>query len=148
VISSRTADIIPKNIQLPLTEESTAVSFQVDSLETLTLDFDIYPTFGSKVIAKSTALSDLFSTRIKDYNLEGSETCLLPLFDPRLRTIGRLSFNIQVIKPFQGIPLEITHFATYWKATSGFDSHANALITGSSLSGQYVRVYVQLTSDG
>ena len=72
----------------------------------------------------------------------------LELFDPRLRTIGRITFDFQVVKPFHGIPLEITHFATYWKATSQLDSQPHALITGSSLSGEYVRLFVQLTADG
>src|SRR5690606_25133131 len=124
-----------------------SLSFQVEDLDLFTLDFELYPTFGSKIIAKSTALPDLFSARTALVYDEktGSECSVLPLFDPRLRTVGRLSFGIEVIKPFQGVPLEITHFATYWKATSGSNSHANALITGSSLSGEYVRAYVQLT---
>jgi CDK inhibitor PHO81 len=70
------------------------------------------------------------------------------MFDPRLRSIGRATFDFQVVKPFHGIPLEITHFATYWKATSQLDSQPHTLITGSSLSGEYVRVFVQLTADG
>ena len=42
----------------------------------------------------------------------------------------------------------ITHFATYWRATSQLDTHPNAFITGSSLSGDYVQLFVQLTNDG
>lgn len=44
--------------------------------------------------------------------------------------------------------MEISQFATYWKATSQISSHPNALITGSSLSGDYLRVFVQTTRDG
>jgi CDK inhibitor PHO81 len=44
--------------------------------------------------------------------------------------------------------LEITDFETYWKATSQLDHRPNAFITGSSLSGDYVRLFVQHTSDG
>ncbi|KAL7276557.1 phosphate system positive regulatory protein pho81 [Rhizina undulata] len=139
-ISSKSSDLIPRNILLPLNEDSKTICFQIDTLETFTIDFDIYPTFGSKVVAKTVALPNTFSARSAGH-------CVLPLFDPRLRAIGRLSFDYQIIHPFQGVPLEITHFATYWKATSQFDSHPNALITGSSLAGEYVRLHVQLTSD-
>ena len=142
-ISSKSSDLIPRNIMLPIQEDFKIVSFQIDNLESFTIDFDIFPTFGSKVIAKSVALPNIFSAITSS-----SGHCCLPLFDPRLRAIGQISFNFQVIKPFHGIPLEISHFATYWKATSHFDSHPNALITGSSLSGEYAQLFVQLTSDG
>ena len=142
-ISSKLSDLIPRNIMLPIQEDLKIISFQIDNLDSFAVDFDIFPTFGSKVIAKSVALPNIFSAISSS-----SGHCCLPLFDPRLRAIGQISFNFQVIKPFHGIPLEITHFATYWKATSQFDSHPNALITGSSLSGEYVQLFVQLTCDG
>ena len=141
-ISSKMSDIIPRNIMLPIQEESRIISFHVDSLDSFAVDFEIYPTFGSKVIAKSVALPNTFSAISSS-----SGRCCLPLFDPRLRAIGQISFNFQVIKPFHGIPLEITQFATYWKATSQIDTHPNDFITGSSLSGDYAQVVVQLTSD-
>lgn len=142
-ISSKLSDVIPRNIMIPIQEDFKIISFQIDNLDSFTIDFDIYPTFGSKIIAKSVALSNIFSAISSS-----SGHCCLPLFDPRLRAIGQISFNFQVIKPFHGIPLEIMHFATYWKATSQLDSHPNAFITGSSLSGDYVQIFVQLTSDG
>ena len=142
-ISSKVSDIIPRNIMLPIQEDSKIVSFQIDHLESFTLDFDIFPTFGSKVIGRTVALPSLFRA-VKS----SSGHCCLPLFDPRLRAIGQIGFNFQVIKPFHGTPLEITHFATYWKATSQLDTHPSAFITGSSLTGEYLRVFVQLTSDG
>ncbi|KAA6407803.1 MAG: ankyrin repeat nuc-2 [Lasallia pustulata] len=142
-ISSKLSDLIPRNIMLPIQEDFKIISFQIDSLDSFAVDFDIFPTFGSKVIAKSVALPNIFSAVSSS-----SGHCCLPLFDPRLRAIGQISFTFQVIKPFHGIPLEITHFATYWKATSQLDSHPNALITGSSLSGEYVQLFVQLTCDG
>ena len=142
-ISSKLSDLIPRNLMLPIQEDFKIVSFQIDNLDSFAIDFDIFPTFGSKVIAKSVAISNIFSALTSS-----SGHCCLPLFDPRLRAIGQISFNFQVIKPFHGIPLEITQFATYWKATSQFDAHPNALITGSSLSGEYAQLFIQLTSDG
>lgn len=140
-ISSKSSDLIPRNILLPLNEDAKIVSFQIDTLDMFTVDFDIYPTFGSKVIARTVALPNTFSS-------QSSGHCVLPLFDSRLRAIGQISFDFQIINPFGGVPLEITHFATYWKATNQFDSHPNALVTGSSLAGEYVRLCIQLTSDG
>lgn len=142
-ISSKSSDVIPRNIMLPIQEDFKIISFQIDNLESFAIDFDIFPTFGSKIIAKSVALPSLFSAIANS-----SGICCLPLFDPRLRAIGQISFSFQVIKPFHGIPLDITHFATYWRATSQLDTHPNAFITGSSLSGDYVQLFVQLTSDG
>lgn len=141
-ISSKLSDLIPKNIILPFQEDTRIVSFQVDNLDTFSLDFDVFPTYGAKIIAKTVVLPSAFKAQ------EGISKCCLPLFDPRLRAIGQISFSTQVIKPFKGQPLEITDFETYWKATSQFNQPTNAVVTGSSLSGDYVRLFVQYTSDG
>ena len=140
-ISSKSSDLIPRNIMLPIQEDSRSVSFQVDNLATFAVDFEIFPTFGSKVIAKTVALPEVF--RAVD---SSSGTCCLPVFDPRLRAVGQIQFNYQVVKPYSGRPLDITLFATYWKATSALDDRTG-LITGSSLSGDYLRLCVQLTRD-
>ncbi|KAI0200639.1 hypothetical protein F4808DRAFT_158200 [Astrocystis sublimbata] len=142
-ISSKLSDLIPKNIILPFQEDTRLISFQVDNLETFTLDFDVFPTYGAKIIAKTVALPEAFKSSWKS-----SGRCCLALFDPRLRAIGQITFNTQVIKPFQGAPLEITDFETYWKATSQFDQNPTMFVTGSSLSGDFVQLHVQLTSDG
>ena len=142
-ISSKSSDVIPRNIMLPIQEDSKIISFQIDNLDSFAIDFDIFPTFGSKIIAKTVALPSLFSAITNSCG-----QCCLPLFDPRLRAIGQISFTFQVIKPFHGSPLDITHFATYWRATSQVDNHPSAFITGSSLSGDYVQLFVQITSDG
>jgi CDK inhibitor PHO81 len=142
-ISSKLSDLIPKNILLPFQEDTRLVSFQIDNLDSFAIDFDVFPTYGAKVIAKTVALPSTFRAL-----MSSSGRCCLPLFDPRLRAIGQITFNFQVIKPFQGKPLEITDFETYWKATSQFDHRPSAFITGSSLSGDYVELFVQHTCDG
>ncbi|KAF1850009.1 ankyrin [Cucurbitaria berberidis CBS 394.84] len=142
-ISSKSSDLIPRNILLPIQDEFKVISFQIENIDTFSIDFDVYPTIGSRVIARSVASSKVFTERSKS-----TGRWHLELFDPRLRAIGRVTFDFQVVKPFHGIPLEITHFATYWKATSQLDSQPHTLITGSSLSGEYVRLFVQLTADG
>lgn len=142
-ISSKNSDLIPRNILLPIQDEFKVISFQIENIDTFTIDFDVYPTIGSKVIARGVASSKVFTNPSKS-----TGQWHLELFDPRLRAIGRITFDFQVVKPFHGIPLEITHFATYWKATSQLDSQPHTLITGSSLSGEYARLFVQLTADG
>ena len=142
-ISSKSSDLIPRNVPLPVQDDFKNISFQIENLETFSIDFDIFPTFGSKVIARSAASSRVFTG-----NSSSSGKWHLELFDPRLRAIGRIAFRYQVITPFRGSPLEITHFATYWKATSQFDNHPSNLITGSSLSGDFLRLFVQVTKDG
>ncbi|KAI0124913.1 ankyrin repeat protein nuc-2 [Xylariales sp. AK1849] len=142
-MTSKVSDLIPKNIILPFQEDTRLVSFQVEDLETFSLDFDVFPAYGAKVIAKTVALPNTFRALLRS-----SGRCCLPLFDPRLRAIGQISFNTQVIKPFQGTPLEITDFETYWKATSQVEPHPSMFVTGSSLSGDFVQLFVQTTSDG
>ena len=143
-ISSKVADLIPKNIMLPFQEDTRLIFFQVDNLDSFVLDFDVFPTYGAKIIAKTVALPSTFRTLLGS----SGSSCCLPLFDPRLRAIGQISFHIQVIKPFPGKPLEIADFETYWKATSQLEGHPSSFVAGSSLSGDYVRLYVQHTSDG
>jgi CDK inhibitor PHO81 len=141
-ISSQSSDLIPRNLLLPIQDELRVISFQIDNLDTFYIDFDVYPTFGARVIARAVASSKVFTGKTSS-----SGEWHLELLDPRLRAIGRISFTYQVITPFSGQPLEVTHFATYWKETDQ-KPHNSSLITGSSLSGDYVRLYVQLTSDG
>jgi CDK inhibitor PHO81 len=142
-ISSKSSDLIPRNLPLPVQDDYKNISFQIENLHTFSIDFDIYPTFGSKVIARAAASSRVFTGKSSS-----SGKWHLELFDPRLRAIGRISFRFQVVTPFHGIPLEITHFATYWKATTQYDDHPSNLITGSSLSGDFLRLFVQVTRDG
>ena len=142
-ISSKSSDLIPRNVPLPVQDDFKNIGFQIENLDTFSIDFDIYPTFGSKVIARSAASSRVFTGKASS-----SGKWHLELFDPRLRAIGRINFRFQVITPFHGIPLEITHFATYWKATSQVENHPSNLITGSSLSGDFLRLFVQVTRDG
>lgn len=142
-ISSKSSDLIPRNVPLPVQDDFKNISFQIENLDTFSIDFDIFPTFGSKVIARAAASSRVFTGKASS-----SGKWHLELFDPRLRAIGRISFRFQVVTPFHGIPLEITHFATYWKATSQYENHPSNLITGSSLSGDFMRLFIQVTKDG
>lgn len=141
-ISSKTSDLIPRNLMLPIQEDTRSVYFQVEDLSNFSLDFEIFPTFGSKIIAKSVALPEVF--RAID---SSAGTCCIPLFDPRLRSVGQIQFSFQVIKPYPGRTLEIMQFPFYWRQTSALDDQGGSM-TGSSLSGDYLKITVQLTKDG
>ncbi|KAH3679236.1 hypothetical protein WICPIJ_008670 [Wickerhamomyces pijperi] len=150
VISSKISDVVPRNILLPVSDKENTVAFQIDSLEKFSIDFEIFPSFGTKLIARTSALSNVF-TRVSDDGL--SNECILPLFDGRLRSVGELNFNFQVIHPYAGVPLEITKYDTYWKSTSGSNnsgvqSSVLSFVTASSLSGDYVKINVTALSDG
>lgn len=84
-ISSKVSDLIPKNIILPFQEDNRIVSFQVDHLDSFSLDFEVFPTYGAKIIAKTVVLPGIFKAS------QGSTRCCVPLFDPRLRAIGQIS---------------------------------------------------------
>lgn len=149
VISSRISDVVPRNVLFPVTDTETTVAFQVDSLEKFNIDFEIFPSFGTKLIAKTSALSNIF-TGAANGGLNNS--VLLPLFDGRLKNVGEMSFNFQVIRPYSGEPLEISKYDTYWKSTAGNISRVQnsvlSFVTASSLSGDYLKINVSSLSDG
>lgn len=120
-ITSNISDIVPRNILLPVTDGekgSTNCIFQteVESLNEFRIDFEIFPKFGTRLIAKTTALNfSQIDTSSPEIN-----SILLPLFDLRLKNIGELKFNYQVIFPFSGTLLETTKYDTYWKSSTSF----------------------------
>ncbi|ODV74430.1 Pho81p [Cyberlindnera jadinii NRRL Y-1542] len=149
VISSRISDVVPRNVLLPVADTDSTVAFQIDSLDEFTIDFEIFPSFGTKLIAKTSALSNVFKTVSNDGL---SNSVVLPLFDGRLKNVGELSFNFQVIHPYSGEPLEISKYDTYWKSTSGNNTRVQnsvlSFVTASSLSGDYAKINVCMLSDG
>lgn len=150
-ISTRNKDnLIPRSIILPMGDNDKSMSFQVESIDDFALDFEIFPTFGTQVIAKGAALPYVFNNRKDTYTAE--HFCQLPLFDMRLKAVGELAFRFQVVKPYSGKPLEIAKYDTYWKSTSQVENNSSniqslSFITASSLSGEYGRIFVCLTKD-
>lgn len=181
ITSKPDSGMIPHSVILPLVDDSDVFSFQVDKLDDFLLEFDIFATFGSKVIGKGVALPETFANT--DFKiLEGHRT--VPLLDSHLKVVGELSYDYSVVKPFCGVQLEIGgRIETYWKSTNTIMPSASSttqqrltpepalthqgstppisaagsvapssvtlpsFITASSLSGDYVRVVVQLTKD-
>ncbi|BGP13882.1 hypothetical protein JCM10213_002521 [Rhodosporidiobolus nylandii] len=144
---------IPHSVILPLADEREVFSFQVDTLADFSLEFDLFPTFGSKMIGKAVAVPALFA----DLKAQGSYT--VPIVDPHLKVIGDIPFEISVVKPFGRAQLQIGgQFETYWKSTATLQTTAagagdaspatSSVVTASSLSGEHVRIAVQVTRDG
>lgn len=120
-LTSNLSEIIPRNILLPVSDETKANNnciFQTDieSLSEFRIDFEIFPKFGTRLIAKTTALTfSQIDTSSPEIN-----SIQLPLFDLRLKNIGELKFDYQVIFPFSGTLLETSKFDTYWKSSTNF----------------------------
>lgn len=117
IISSKPdTGMIPHSVILPLVDDREVFSFQVDKLDDFLLEFDIYATFGSKVLGRGVALPETFSEANFKIN-EGHRT--VPLLDGHLKVVGELSYDYSVVKPFRGVQLEIGgRIETYWKSTN------------------------------
>ncbi|KAL6946858.1 hypothetical protein ACO0QE_001710 [Hanseniaspora vineae] len=167
-LTSNLVDLISRNISLPIESSSSyyytelgfnsnhsdvaqvssgndvdstdEVVFQINNLNNCNIDLEIYPVSGTRMIAKTILTYDILRNNIDSAVNLGS--VVLPLLDSRLKLVGQIHFDFQVIYPFTNMPLEITQFETYWKST-GEDQ-----MTSSSLSGEYVTVLVTLLNDG
>ena len=74
----------PYSIPLPIRDQKIVFSFQVPSPSAMSLEFSLYPNFGTKTIGRATALPHLFQ------NLQNSQPFTLPILDPRLHVIGEV----------------------------------------------------------
>lgn len=175
VISSKPENGIPYSIILPLQDTNETYTFLIDnsSMEDFNLQFDIYPTFGTKVIGRAVALPEMLG--LKNSNVRGDIVKLnCPLFDLGLRVVGELNFECVLVKSFVHPYLEIGgKIDTYWKSTmtrvptiatvpptsshptlavkdpnSSHTGAVSSFVTASSLSEEYLRISIHFTSDG
>ncbi|KZW03860.1 ankyrin [Exidia glandulosa HHB12029] len=170
VISSKPENFTaPFEASLPIGREKGMFSFQATSLENLSLEFALYPSFGSRTLGKAVALPSLFT------NMGEVTACVLPILDRRLHTIGEISFDIFKVSPLQGAAIAVSGgVETYWRSNSlpvsvpappvaprsigsahtSPSTRSTAVTetqrgpTVSSLVGDFVHVVVQLTRDG
>ncbi|KAF9534972.1 cyclin-dependent protein kinase inhibitor [Crepidotus variabilis] len=163
-------DSVPYTISLPQHGDEGTFAFQVADIDKLTLEFSLYPNFGTKTIGRATALPSLFK------HVENHQLFTLPLVDHRLHIIGEVDFEINLVTSFKGVTLEVGgDLETYWKSTAVTTSlppvpsrvlrrpnHVGSVqvspsqatsnsggqtVTISSLNGDYVYVVVQVTRD-
>lgn len=76
----------PYSVSIPVRDEKDFFTFQTSNLEDLSLEFSIYPSFGTKTIGRAIALSSMLQ------NLRTSGTFILPILDHHLHVIGKVSF--------------------------------------------------------
>ena len=159
IVSSTPDDGVPHSLILPLKDDIEVLTFMVDDTRDYSIQFDIYPTFGSKVIARAVVLrSQLHQILSRRIDGDGeAELAFCPLFDHRLHAVGEISFGVSIVKPFVHAGLGIGgKIETYWKstkvvqnpkpATAAGDS-VQSFITASSLVEEYIQLTVQLTKD-
>ncbi|KAI0285103.1 hypothetical protein BGY98DRAFT_930604 [Russula aff. rugulosa BPL654] len=109
--SSPSATSAPHTIPLPSSDEVHVLTLQTPSLDQLSLEFSLYPNFGTKTIGRAVALPSMLASA------HLTKVFTLPILDHRLHVIGEVSFEINIITPFDGVTLEIGGAVeTYWKS--------------------------------
>jgi len=124
VLTPRTSQVgaeagIPHTAILPLAEEREEVTFQIEDPDTFRLECELFPTFGSSRIAKTALLPGVLSRVANRTSLE------LPLFDWHLNVVGHVVLELECVRPFESVQLEIGgRVETYWKSTLPGDANA------------------------
>ncbi|BEI86688.1 hypothetical protein CcaverHIS002_0700340 [Cutaneotrichosporon cavernicola] len=168
--------INPHSVILPLADPREVFSFQVQSLEKFTLEVSLYPTFGSKVIGRAlihpstfTNIQDHkgFTAFLVDHHLKTigevsfEVSCIQPFEGAQLEIGGRVetywkstvappntaqdhAHNVQSHRPIGVSSLP----PSARPAVAAPTQVEPALVTASSLSGDYMRLQVQVTRDG
>jgi CDK inhibitor PHO81 len=88
ITTSRDVNSGPYTIPLPQRDAKGSYTFQISSLDNLSLVFSIYPNFGTKTIGRAVALPSLFKV------FEKARPFVLPILDTRLHVIGEVSLAI------------------------------------------------------
>lgn len=143
---------VPHTVMLPLADEQEVIQLLVDSLDALTLQIEVFPTFGSRLIGKAVCLPFHFS------RLKAIDRFTAPILDTHLGIIGEVNFELNFVSHYENVQLAIGgRLETYWKSTTseppmkgdlqriGKAPQDPAYITASSLSGDYVKVVVQVS---
>ncbi|KAG9317170.1 cyclin-dependent protein kinase inhibitor [Chiua virens] len=138
----------PYTITLPQKNNHDTLMFQASGLKDLTLEFSIYPNFGTKTIGRAVAHPYIF------HSPDGSFTTS-PILDHRLHSIGELlvaPYTLALALAFNPVPpwrqspksMDSTHTSPSIHSTPASPSHT---VTLSSLSGNYVYAIIQVTKD-
>ena len=78
----------PYSISLPQRDEEGYFTFQLPTLDKLSLEFSVYPNFGTKTIGRAVALPSLFT------GIQNGQPFILPILDNRLHVIGEVTSSI------------------------------------------------------
>jgi CDK inhibitor PHO81 len=141
---------------LPLKDGYSSYSYTTSKIDSIRLEFDVYPAFGTTAIGRACLPSPQFKAMI-DQSPDGvlSRQCTVALFDSHQRIMGEISFKVLLIQPFLHPSLEIGGtIETYWKSTTVVSTPSvgqdvvHSLLTGTSLVKEYIELVVQPTRDG
>lgn len=154
ITSQRDRLHVPHTIMLPQADEREIIPLFVDSIDDFTLQVEVYPVFGSRLIGKVVCLPSTFA------KLRSIDAFTAPIIDSHMNVIGEFSFELNRISHFESVQLAIGgRLETYWKSTTtepavkptswkNTGASELAFITASSLSRDYTKIVVQVTRDG
>lgn len=74
----------PYSVFIPVREEKDFFTFQTTNIEELSLEFSVYPSFGTKTIGRAVALSSMLRSNKSEL------TFTLPILDHHLHVIGEV----------------------------------------------------------
>ncbi|KAI8817707.1 ankyrin repeat-containing domain protein [Fimicolochytrium jonesii] len=120
VISGKPEVGVPYHVILPLQDDLEVHTFLVEDTASFSLQFDVFPTFGTKPIGRAVVLPSQIAalTRRRWVGPGEQESAVLPLFDPHLRVVGEVQCNLEIVTPFAHPSLQIGgKVETYWKST-------------------------------
>ncbi|WOO79827.1 Ankyrin repeat protein nuc-2 [Vanrija pseudolonga] len=175
--SKSDTSVVPHSVILPLADEREVFSFQVQSLDKFTLEVSLYPTFGSKVIGRAVILPSTFLgiqdhkgivAPLLDHHLKTigevafEVSCIRPFEGAQLEIGGRVeTYWKSKVTPSNATQDHAHQFQSHRPIGVTAQSPAvrpsavvvpsqvePAHVTASSLSGDYVRLIVQVTKDG
>jgi CDK inhibitor PHO81 len=152
IVTSIPDHSVPYSRIIPFTEEPEPLTFTLDDFSNFSLQFEIFPAFGSHFLAKCIILFQQLENALK-LNINGShslERFVSPLLDAQLRCVGYLAFGVSIVTSFTHPKLSIGgNTETYWKATQPLlnSREPSSFITASSLSQEYIELAVQITID-
>lgn len=174
--SKSDTSVVPHSVILPLADSREVFSFQVQSLERFTLEVSLYPTFGSRVIGRATVhpatFTDIqdhkgFVAYLVDHHLKTigevafEVSCIKPFEGAQLEIGGRVeTYWKSKVTPSNPTQDHAHQFQSH-RPIGVFTSLSPAVrpapvpsqvvpanVTASSLSGDYMRLVVQVTRDG
>jgi CDK inhibitor PHO81 len=175
--SKSDTSVVPHSVILPLADAREVFSFQVQSLERFVLEVSLYPTFGSKVIGRATIhpsnfvdIQDhkFFTAFLVDNHLKTigevafEISCIRPFEGAQLEIGGRVETywksKVTPSNPTQDHahqfqshrPIGVSTMSPAVRPSTVVvkSQEEPALVTASSLSGDFIRIGVQVTRDG
>lgn len=159
--SSDNTTMIPRNVLLPIDSQNRFLNFHLNETPNndFTINFELYPTFGTKLIAKGIVTArDLFGDeRGNKFIDDGSGYVRVVLFDSRLKNVGELVFLYSVIYSYYGTRC-ITYdcFEQFQLSNSKINDYNNfdnsnslfTFIVPSNLFGDFIKMNICMLNDG